>query len=109
MSTPIPNYLQGTLPVPFETILNHRVYPNMRSVYCVVTGVYNHTEIDIVVLGFFLIYQALNKTKKHTLTKDSIYLGMYGHLKIHCTLSVLGKLLVTVPMIRSREVGWRNH
>ena len=81
----------------------------MRSVYCVVTGVYNHTEIDIVVLGFFLMYQALNNTKKHTLNKDSIYLGMYGHLKIHCTLSVFGKLLVTVAMIRSRGVGWRNH
>ena len=41
------------------------VYPNMRGVYYVVTGVYNtEAEIKVVVLGFFLISQVMDRLHK---------------------------------------------
>ena len=43
----------------------HQVYPNMRGVYNVVTGVYTtEGEIEVVVLGFFLISQVMDRFYK---------------------------------------------
>ena len=53
----------------------HRVYPNMRGVYYVVTGVYTtEAEIQVVVLGFFRISQWIDCTKSICLRKKAIIL-----------------------------------
>ena len=63
----------------------------------VVTGEYSiEAEIEMVELEFSLISHL---DRYH---KNSNYLGMYGHLKIHFTLSDFSKHRDTISMIEAR-------
>ena len=73
----------SALRMKIEELLSWR--ESMRGVYSVVTGVYMYTteaEIEVVVLGFFLISQVMDRLHKkaYAHTEDSIYFGMLRHL-----------------------------